>query len=231
MAKAKQKTKTGLSWKRKKWFEVTAPAIWANKVIGEAFAETADDLVGRSVVTNLMELTGNVKKQNILVRLAITALNGSSATTEVRQFSLQTQSVKRLVRKGRSKVEDSFVCMTKDEKKVRVKPLLVTRGRISAQTACTMRVYTRQYLVNLVADMTFDDFVSALCAFKIQKDLKPLADKISPVKQCQIRVAELETSPRVAVVPVAELPTITTRSSARAAAQDDSAAQTAAAEE
>ena len=43
MAKPNKKrsaARTGLKWKRKKWYKIAAPKIFNNKVVGEAFAET-----------------------------------------------------------------------------------------------------------------------------------------------------------------------------------------------
>jgi ribosomal protein S3AE len=203
MAKSSKKrsaARTGLKWKRKKWYKIAAPKIFNNKVIGEAFAETTQSLLGRTVEVNLMQLTGNIKKQNLVLKMKTNDVKDEVGQTTVMEFYMQPASIKRFVRKGTTKIDESFCCYTKDKVLVRIKPLLLTRSKAKSSVSKDLRDRTRSWLTNTIVTLTFENFINDLCLFKIQRDLKTVLDKIYPLKACQIRKANIETRRKVAVV-------------------------------
>jgi len=177
-SKKRSAARTGLKWKRKKWYRIAAPKIFNNKVIGEAFAETSQSLLGRTVEVNLMQLTGNIKKQNLVLKLKTNDVKDDVGQTTIMEFYMQPASIKRFVRKGTTKIDESFCCYTRDKVLVRIKPLLLTRTKTNSSVSRDLRKRTRTWLTNTITTLTFENFINDLCLFKIQRDLKTVLDKI-----------------------------------------------------
>ena len=195
MAK-KNTAKAGLKWKKKRWFSILAPQLFEGRVIGEAMAEAAETLVNRMLTVNVTQLTGNIKKQNLAVTLKIVAIENGSARTEVQSFFMQPNSVKYLVRKGTSKIEDSFCCMTKDGKKVRIKPIAVTRTKTNSGINAHLFQSMAAAIIPKAQQLTFNELVTQMVNFDLQKEVKKVLDKIYPLKSFQIRAFGLEKSTR-----------------------------------
>ncbi|MBW3013520.1 hypothetical protein KY325_04675 [Candidatus Woesearchaeota archaeon] len=201
MAKAKKAAaRTGLKWKRKKWYRIAAPRTFNNKIVGEAFAETPQSMLGRVVEVNLMQMTGNIKKQNLVLRMKVNDVKNEIAQTEVLEFYMQPASIKRLVRKGTTKIDESFCCHTNDKKLIRIKPLLLTRSKISSSISRDLRAKTRAWLTNAVSVLSYEQLINDLCSFRLQRDMKTVLDKIYPLKGCQVRNMKIETKQKVMIL-------------------------------
>ena len=108
--------------KRKRWYTVLAPALFGEKILGESYVAEPANLVGKFLSLNLMNVTGDPKKQNINAKFKVVKVADGKGHTELQSFNLLPSSVKRIVRRGRDKITDSFLCVTSDKRLVRVKP-------------------------------------------------------------------------------------------------------------
>ncbi len=204
--KGKATTKTGLKWKKKKWYEILAPAVFQNKAVGETFAEEPQNVIGRVVVTNLLALQGNIKKQNLNISLKVESVKGDKAVAVVKDFHMQKTSVRKIVRKAISKIEDSFACKTKDGQTVRIKLIGCTRTITNGGVLAAVRKMMRQWCVNRTSELSFNDAIRELTDMKFQKDLKTVLDRIYPLKVCQVRYFGLVSNIREKIIPIAPLP-------------------------
>ena len=184
--------KTGLKWKKKKWIDILAPKSFGEKKVGETLIDNVDNMLGGSVVVSVAQLTNNIKKQNLLITLKLTKFEADKAKTEVKEFKLEKSYASRLVRKGTSKVSDSFTVETKDNKKVRIKSVIVTKGKVSSTIARAIHYKQRELVKEYVKSQTFDNLVNELVNFKVQNGLKQDFNKVHPVKTFQVLFAGLE---------------------------------------
>jgi small subunit ribosomal protein S3Ae len=186
------KPKTTLKKKKKEWYAIAAPKDLGGRIVGETFTEDPESLVGRSLRVNLSRVTGDLKKQNINVDFIISGVKEGKCETFVRKFLMQPTSIKRMVRTGVDRIDESVVLKTKDNVKVRIKPMLVTRGKVKSSV--------RKYLRRAMLDETRKYFektpyiliMQAVAAFNLQKDLKAKLTKIYPLKAVQIRSIGME---------------------------------------
>ncbi len=184
MAKAKQSVKQK---KKKKWFPIIAPKIFGESVIGESYVDSSEALMGKYVTANLSTVTNDMKNQNINIRFRVTSVKEGKGYSEVVDFRLIQSFVKRLVRRGRTKVDDSFIARTKDGIRVRVKPLVITKNRCVGSIATKIRLTTRDFLKKKISEQSFVQSVQDILAGKFQKELKPLLNKIYPIKSVDVR--------------------------------------------
>ena len=112
---------------KKKWYEILASKHFHNFAIGECVAYEDKNLFGKVVNVNLGNLTRDAKLQNVRIKFKINEIKDGKAYTEVKGYELATSYIKRIVRVGRSRIDDSFLVSTKDNVKLRLKPLVLTK--------------------------------------------------------------------------------------------------------
>ena len=174
--------------KKKSWIKILAPSMFRNKVIGETIKR--DKLVGKTIKVSLSNLIGDMKKQNINLGFVITNVKDDKAETEIYKYFLSVGYLKRLVRKIRNKIDDSFIAETKDKIKIKIKPVMITRGRTSKARLTAIRKLSRELLTKFVKENSFEDFIREAGSFRIQIKLKQTLRKIYPLGLYEIRYIE-----------------------------------------
>ncbi|MEM3450677.1 MAG: hypothetical protein QW439_03910, partial [Candidatus Woesearchaeota archaeon] len=154
---------------KKKWFDIISPKEFGESVVGETPAYAPDEVVGRVVNINLMNLTGNIRKQNINVKLRITGIKENKhAVTELIEYELMPAFIKRMVRRGRNKIDDSFVVKTSDEKFVRIKPMIITAYSTTKTRTTRIIKLTRYFCAKSASEKDYSAFTSDIISGKLQ---------------------------------------------------------------
>ena len=200
MAKSKSKQKVEASWKRKRWFQLLAPEVFNNQVIGESLVLEASELANRTVELSMMTLTGDIKKQNINVKFRVISTHDNKAQTEVIGYGLTTASLKRFVRRRRDRVDASFVCRTKDSRPIRLKPFIMTAHNASASVTSALRLKCIDFLIREVAKMPYKQVVREVVQGRLQGRMRDSLKKIYPLRSTAIRTLELVDSKNVRVI-------------------------------
>jgi small subunit ribosomal protein S3Ae len=173
--------------KKKRWCTLIAPKTFLEQEIGETLFELPKSIIGKKVTVNLMALTGDPKKQGFNVTFEITEVKENSAMTECIAFEMTPASVKRMVRRGRERLDDSFVAMTNDGKLVRIKPFMLTRFNTSKSVTTAIRKLVQREVQKYVNSNTFDSVVKDLVANRLQSKVRELLKKIYPTNVFEIR--------------------------------------------
>lgn len=192
MAKKKKVSKELLKWKKKKWVQIVAPKEFRNVTLGESLVMDAKDLVGRIMQSNMMSITGDIKKQNINVKFIITEIKDGIAQTKLLSYRIIPAAVKRMVRRARDRVDHSFVCKTKDKIEIRVKPILITRNNASQAVLSTLRKKSEFLIKKYLEKTNFDSFIGDVVIHKIQNELKKQLSDVYPLRICEIRWVEAQ---------------------------------------
>jgi small subunit ribosomal protein S3Ae len=177
--------------RKKKWFPVLAPKLFSERVIGEIPLYESGSMLNRGLTVNMMNLTGDPKSQHINVKVRINEVKEGKGMTEILGLEIMPSSVKRLVRRDRTKIDDSVVVQTSDKKKVRIKPLLITNSVVDASVTKSIRTKVRNNLARFVARLTYEQLVEEILSYKLQKFIGNLACKITPIRTSEIRAFEL----------------------------------------
>ena len=188
---AKGTTAAAVVVKKKKWVAIRAPKLFNEQVIGESFVGEAQELVGRNVTVSLMVLTGDPQKQTVNVSFKITGVKDNAAFCELIGYQVLPSAAKKLMRRQRSKIDDSFIVETSDKKYIRVKPLIVTKGRTTHSVMASMRKLERAYIAKTISKMDFENFVKEVVQKKLQHGLGQLLRLLYPIGACEIRMLEL----------------------------------------
>ena len=176
---------------KKHWVPVLAPALFKHEQLGESYVLETDSLTGRGISINLMNLTGDMKRQNLNVVFRITSVKEGKAHTRVTGIEMQPTSVKRLVRRGRNKIEDSFLVTLKHGQTARIKPLLITKSLTNNSAGTALRTKARTLFTEACADLAFESLVSDVVSMKLQRYAKGELSKVYPLRSVDIRICEL----------------------------------------
>lgn len=191
MAKVKKATKTIDTWKKKRWHKILAPKLFNQQVIGETPALEPDMVIGRTVMSNLMHLTRDMKKQHIDVIFEVEKVMGDTAYTQLKTYQINPSFIKRFVRRNRNRIDDSFVCKTKDAKVIRLKPFILTRGITTKSVNTSVRHIAKRFLANYVAKNDYEIIARDLISNKLQRTLVDYLRAVYPIKSCEIRVMQM----------------------------------------
>jgi len=193
---AVSKTKIMDPWKAKRWIPIYGPNYLKNVFIGETPTIELQKVIGREVSISLAAVIGDMKKQNVQATFKITHLDGSNALTEVKKFEVSPSYIKRQIRKGRDRIDDSFVLKTSDKKDVIIKPLFITKNKVNNSKKTLLRKLSKQELREYISNVTYGELVQDMITSKLQKTIGNSLRKICPLRSCDIRVMELFEAPQ-----------------------------------
>ncbi len=175
---------------KKKWYPIVSPQEFRNVVIGETMSTDPKLLLGRRVKVNYMFLANDAKRQGANITLKITEIKEDKAITQLVKYEMLGSYMRRLVKKNKDKIADSFVCKTKDGVTVRIKPMFITRNRVKSGVLAQLIKKTRSLVTDEVRKLDFKDLINALTSAKLQKGLKHALVKIYPLSVCEFSAVE-----------------------------------------
>jgi ribosomal protein S3AE len=176
---------------KKEWHTILAPKIFQNAVLGETHVYEPDQMVGKGITQNLMNLTNDVKRQNININFEVVNVQNGKAFTDVVGYYMVQSSIRRLVRRNIEKIDMSFSCKTSDNKNLQIKPILITRSATTGSVAAKIRRNTKDFLTKYIGAISYDNFVTDLIDHKIQNLLRKDMNKVYPLRICEIRSMEI----------------------------------------
>jgi small subunit ribosomal protein S3Ae len=183
--------------KKKVWLSIQAPEFMGHAVLGESNVYEKEELVGKTLCLNLATITNDMKKQNINVTFKVVGIHEGKGQTQLVDYVLVSSYIKRLIRRKREKIEDSFLARTKDGKVVRVKPIAITNSDTYNSIITKIRLGMKAMIKNSLKEKTFEEFVSDLTNLKLQKEMKEKLNKIYPLKYVDIRQILLEEKGKI----------------------------------
>jgi small subunit ribosomal protein S3Ae len=186
MAETKQKqVKTKI--KKKHWAQILAPKSFDSIILGESFIGEKEELLNKSMTVNLMTLTDDPRKQGYNIRFDVKDVRDGKGHTQVIGMEMSPSAVKRLIRRGRDKIDDSIVVRIGGGRLIRAKPVLVTSTKASKAAQTEIRLIVRKRLRDLYAKMRFDDIVKDIIDMRTQRLLKDVTSKTHPIKSADVR--------------------------------------------
>ncbi len=177
---------------KKKWLRVLALKPFNDHFIGETFVFNAEDAIGKKIKISLMSLTNDPKRQNINLMFEITKKHGDCLGAEIVGYNLVASSIKRFVRRNCNRIDDSYSFRTKDNKKIRIKPILLTRSLAKGSVLKAIRKSAKEFLSDAVSKSDYYPFFNDVIYHRLQKNLRDNIKKVYPLRVCEIRTIKLE---------------------------------------
>jgi ribosomal protein S3AE len=170
--------------RRKKFFDVEMPIIEGKT---QLLAYDLEELEGKRIK---YDLTKVLRGKSIILNLQV-KIEGEKATSFPIGAKLMSYYLRRSVRKGTDYVEDSFSADCANAK-LKVKPFLITRRKVSRNVRKAIRFKAREEIINYLKNKKTDVIYSDLLRNKIQKQLSLSLKKIYPLSLCEIRILDVE---------------------------------------
>ena len=174
------------------WIPVIATGHFQDAFLGEIPTTEAGLLVGRKISVNVGSLVNDMKKQNYTLKFSIKESTEQEAKASAFGFYTAPASTRRIIRRGRKRINPSFSCATKDGKVARVKPILVPLNRTISSVTTAVLKQTQTFLTAFFASNSFEDSLMAIVDGKIIRDLKDYLKKIYPIKSVEFSMVHLE---------------------------------------
>ena len=181
-----QKKRTADKWKKKKWFEVFAPAALDKKKIAETMAEKPELLIGRTLSMSLRDVTGEIKKGHVRLLLKINDVQGQKAYTQLAGHSIMPAHVGRLVRRNTSKVQVVKDLTTKDALKARVKAVTVTYRKVPRDKKTAIRKIMLDNLGEMASQKNYDELIQEFIFGVTATSLLGAVKKVAQIKRVEI---------------------------------------------
>ncbi|MCK4550347.1 MAG: 30S ribosomal protein S3ae [Candidatus Aenigmarchaeota archaeon] len=179
------------TWAKKKWMAVKAPAIFGDRVIAETPIIKDAHAEGRVLEIPMSEITGNFKHFRSKIKVRITGVSENGANTEYVGHEVVRDQILRSVRRWSSRIDSIDDAKTKDNKKLRIKTLVLTRRRVNTSVKDEIRKLTSSIVHDIAKATTKDQIIFDINENKIQKQISIAASKIYPIKFVEIRKTEL----------------------------------------
>ncbi|MGB0653539.1 MAG: 30S ribosomal protein S3ae [Thermoplasmatota archaeon] len=208
-------------WKAKNWYRVTAPTAFNSHLLAETLADDPEKLPGRTVEVTMQELTGDFKQMHVKLGFRIHEINGLEAKTQFIGHSMTSDYVRRLTRRGHSKVSAVFDVRTKDGSRLRVKPFAVTDRRSQTTQLHAIRGIMKDTLESAAAELSMTGLMAQILNGDLANAMFKEARKIHPLRRIEIAKTELLAAP---AVEMDETPVITFPEPEPEPSEDDEAA-------
>ncbi len=172
---------------KKRWHPVYALKPLENKFIGEVYVATPEEMINRFILINLSVVTNNYAHQHFNAKFRIEEVDGDKGLASIYGYFMQQAYEKRVVRRNKEKIVDSFAVKTKDDKLVVVKPLIIAMSRIAKSIQRKIRLYTRHYFATQAASKNYEEFMDNIINGKYQAELKKALSKFYPISTAELR--------------------------------------------
>ena len=197
-------------WKAKEWYNVHAPKMFNEMVIGETPAADPELLIGRTTEVTVQDITGDFSKMHIKMKFKINGVDGHEAKSTFIGHDLTSDYVRRLTRRKKTKTDHVVDVTTFDHYVLRIKTMSIAERRIQSSQEVGMRQIIGITLNEMAKNMTLSDFVKAIISGDLAKDIARACRVVIPIKRIEIRKTEVlkvgngEPESIIEDVPVAE---------------------------
>lgn len=178
-------------WKMKKWYEILAPSVFGQVVVGSTPADDPNKLIGRVIETTLYDLTGDISQVHVKLYFQVIDVQDDKGVTRYKGHELARDYVRSLVRRKSSKITGIFDLATKDNYLLRLTVIALTAYRCKTSHKRAIRKIIRDHLLERVPQLTFDELVNEIVTGKIGQDILERAKKIYPVRKVEIYKSKL----------------------------------------
>ncbi len=178
-------------WKAKVWYNLIAPEMFNKQLLGETPTDTPDKLIGRITEVTVQDLTGDFSKMHIKLAFRVSHVQGSDALTQFVGHDMTSDYIRRLTRRKRTRTDLTVDVTTKDNWKIRVKPMAITDRRIQSSKQRVIRAIMAKTVAGTAAKQSVGEFVKGIISGELAKSIALGCKPIHPVSRVEVRKSEV----------------------------------------
>jgi len=179
---------------KKHWYDIVAPSMFENKVIGETLTADPKQLIGRKIEVSVMDLTNDYSKFYMKVQFQIEKLDGNKAHTKFIGHYCMRERIYRMIQRRIRRVDSIQDVKTKDGKTIRVKTVFILLKRINTSVKDATRRKSRELIDKIAGETDFNDFIKLIIKGELQQKIRKDVSKVYPIGDLEIRKTELKES-------------------------------------
>jgi len=179
----------------KEWYQIVAPPIFGNKTVGETPAFDPKNIIGRTYDVSLVELTDDLSKFYLKVKLKVYKIDGTKAYTQFVGHEMMRERVYRLVQRRSERVDVIKDVKLKDGSEIRLKFLIILIRNTSNSINTAVRKKTEEFIEEYAKNSDLNGIINGILSGEISKKLKEILRKIYPVGAVELRKSEVKKQP------------------------------------
>jgi len=177
--------------KSKEWFTIIAPKIFEERELGRTMVSDPQQLIGRRISLNLLELTNNFNKFYMKFTFRVARLEGNKAFTEFDSSECLQDYISRMVLRRVRRIDTVQDLKTKDGVAIRVKGLGIISRRVKSSIQKTIRSSMKDMIKNFVENSTFNELIESILGDELKNYILKEARRIYPVRNFEVRKTQV----------------------------------------
>lgn len=177
---------------KKQWYDVIAPKMFGEKIVGETLSVDPKYLVGRKIGVSLLEVSRSSQKFYIRLLFQVEKVEGTKAYTKFVGHEVMRERVYRMVQRHGRRVDCIQTLKTKDGKTIVVKTVFMLVRRVGTSMKSDTRKFVREYMEKTVKENNLEDLMKLILDGQIQDKIRRECSKIYPVGIVEVRKTEIK---------------------------------------
>ncbi len=181
-------------WKSKRWFNVYAPKLLGEKIIGEMPALDDKAVHGRLIKVSLSWVTQNPAHSFMNVGLRVASSDGSAAHTSIDFLESNYSYLHSLVRRHSTAIYTFDKLADKNAKPFVVKMLAVTSSKVESPKKSAIRKILSEFLSSKSSAASVEELVGDIMDGKLQAEATGKISRIARISKLEIKKIELASA-------------------------------------
>ncbi len=178
-------------WKEKSWYTVVAPSYFGEKEIALTPGADPKFIINRTIAVPISDFTGNFKKSASMALFKIDDCVGKKCTTTFIGHKVSDDTIRRMVRRRRERIDIITDVITKDLVKVVVKIVLVSDNKLTGTKRSEVRSSVVNFINSKSSDMNLSEFALYIIGDNIYGEIVEALKDIYPIRKIEIRRSEV----------------------------------------
>jgi len=179
--------------KQKVWLKIISPSYLGSKVLGEIPASEPDAAIGRRIILSAIDVLDDLSKYYLKFIFKIGKVENDVAYLYFDGLECTRDYISRMVRRKVDRIDIIFDKLTKNEIKLRIKMVVITR-RIPKSIRKKIRKTLIEVVGKDVENSSLEEFLKKILSDDYKKSLEQIIRKIYPPKFLEFRKIEVKTS-------------------------------------
>jgi len=189
-------------WKAKVWYNLLAPEMFNRQLLGETPADTPDKLLGRVAEVTVQDLTGDFSRMHIKLQFKVQQVQGQDALTQFVGHDMTSDYIRRLTRRKRTRTDLTVDVTTRDNWRIRIKPMAITDRRIQSSKQRAIRAIMGKVVQETAAKQSVGELVKGIISGDLAKQIALACKPIHPVSRVEIRKSEVFAMGEIPTTPI-----------------------------
>jgi small subunit ribosomal protein S3Ae len=180
------------SKKVKVWLKLITPEFLGKKEVGEIPANEAEATKGRRIILSAIDVLGDFNKYYLKFIFKVGEVDNQNAYLFFDGLECTRDYIARMVRRRVDRTDFIVDKVTKDNIKLRIKTIAVTR-RVPRSIRTKIRKTIDEILEKEVPNLTMEEFVLKVISENLKNFIINTINKIYPVRHFEFRKIEVKT--------------------------------------